>query len=134
MYQPTIDSATKIDAPKGIAITELFRNNQEIQDAYAKIRPKLSLDDIVDRPIRIVGWELVHDKDMKGNMAEFIRFRYYLDGDDENEKYTSTQAMRIKERLMAIPNELIEENGGLLAMIQARGLPNGGKAYSFAGL
>lgn len=92
------------------------------------------MDDIVDRPIRIIGWEMFNDSNFRGEPTEFIRIRYYLEDDDANIKETVTQSTEIKERLQAIPMNVLNEVGGVLVMIQSKRLSNGGKKYSFAGL
>lgn len=129
-YTPTLNDIG--DGKKGISMVDLF-NRADIRERYTQGRSKLTMDEIVSRPIRIMSWEIYNEKNIRNEMAEFIRIRYYLD-DSEDLKETSTQAVDIKERLKAIPNELIEQEGGILAVVESTKLPSGGKKYTFAGV
>lgn len=130
-YQTSMEQA-KTSAKKGISLTELFQQDEIVQN-YTKTKRILNMTDIIDRPIRIIDYEIYEGTNNFGKEGEFVKFVYYLDGDDENVHETTSQASGIKSRLRAIPKEVIEENGGILTMIEQKKTPNG-NSYQFAGV
>lgn len=134
-YQPTMEEQIESrngTSKGGIPLTDLF-NKSDIQNSYMKGKRQLNMGDIIDRPIRIVSYEIYEGENNYGKKGEFIRFTYYLDDDNENIHETTSQSVGIKDRLRAIPQETIDEYGGILTVIEERKTPQG-KAYNFAGL
>lgn len=122
----------------GISLVELWKNDDSIRMNYKSNRERLSMEDILDTGIIIKSWELVKRESMKNpnENVEMIKF-YYIIPDDKDGAlhYTESQAGKIKDILKSVPNEVIEQHGGLKVMIQSQKAQGKfGKSYKFAGL
>lgn len=126
----------KTTEKKTINLTELFKRT-EIQSAYDKAREsreQLSLDDIVDKPIQILGYEEKMGPSMKGGDELFLIMRFKLiDDDTDSEHFVRTQSMSIWEHIKAIPPSILDEQC-VTTMVSVQKTRIGGKRYFFSGL
>lgn len=116
-----------------ISLVELYKT-KEVQERAIEMKTTMSIKDLVDKGILIKSFDITHEKNLKGEDAEFIVFKFEIDGDEKHiERTCKSQAWKIRNVLVAITNEELIKQGGVMAMIVADKTPHG-NTYSFAGV
>lgn len=126
MYQPPIDNAnttTQTGYKPKPNLAELFKS-PEVQEDYAEIaskKEKQGMERVYDRPITILSFEETIEEVSFGGSRQPKNFTkihfYYSDDENKTPHYCLTQALSLKNALLAIGNERLKKYDGIPTMI-----------------
>jgi hypothetical protein len=117
---------------KGIDIS-VVTSTKEFKSTYEKNRETLGMEEVVGRPIRLIGWDIGMRENIKKIQVEMATL-YYVFTDDETETthITNTESAPIRDVLKSIPESAIkirDAEGGFLTKIIGKMNMNKGTTY-----
>jgi len=124
--------ASKQPKKTGIDIS-VVTGTTRFKNAYEQTRDNLGMDDIVDRRIRLINWDIGMRENIKKKLVEMCTMHYVLIGDPSEKVHTtSTESSPIKDVLKSMDENAIkirDAEGGFITKIYAKKNMNLGLTY-----